>query len=80
MPSNTIEQVDTNKTDHIVDILSKDNNRDIALIQRMCEGDMSAFEQVYYRWNKQVYAFMLKTCFFIIHFPWKGVFSGQSPL
>ncbi len=22
---------------------------------------MSAFEQVYYRWNKQVYAFMLKT-------------------
>ena len=53
--------MDTNKTDHIVDILSKDNNRDIALIQRMCEGDMSAFEQVYYRWNKQVYAFMLKT-------------------
>lgn len=29
-------------------------------MQGMKDGDMYAFEQVYYRWHKQVYAFVLK--------------------
>jgi RNA polymerase sigma-70 factor (ECF subfamily) len=55
-------QVGEVKADNlIIDTLIKDGDVDAALVQRMRGGDAFAFEQLYYRWNKQVYAFMLKT-------------------
>ena len=46
--------------DSIVGTVSKGDVTDIALMFRMKEGDMSAFEEIYYRWNRQVYSFILK--------------------
>ena len=55
--SRVIKERDIN----IVDRLPKSDKADTALLKKVCEGDLSAFEQIYYRWNKQIYGFMLKT-------------------
>lgn len=50
------------KKDRDIDYIPlKGGKIDSALLKKVCEGDLPAFEQIYYRWNKQVYAFMLKT-------------------
>ena len=46
---------------HETVVLPKDDEVDAALMQKLQKGDLAAFEQIYYRWNKKVYAFMLRT-------------------
>ncbi len=45
----------------VVDTLPQGGKADAALLLRVKNGDVSAFEQLYYRWNKPLYGFMLKT-------------------
>uniref|UniRef100_S0DER0 Putative RNA polymerase sigma factor n=1 Tax=termite gut metagenome TaxID=433724 RepID=S0DER0_9ZZZZ len=48
-------------TNNIPPALPPNGRADTSLLQRVKEGDQRAFEQVYYRWYKPVYGFMLKT-------------------
>lgn len=41
--------------------LSELNKADAVLLEKMRSSDLHAFEELYYRWNKQVYGFMFKT-------------------
>uniref|UniRef100_S0DGJ4 Putative RNA polymerase sigma factor n=2 Tax=termite gut metagenome TaxID=433724 RepID=S0DGJ4_9ZZZZ len=41
--------------------LPPNGRTDTSLLERVREGDQRAFEQIYYRWHKPVYGFMLKT-------------------
>jgi RNA polymerase sigma-70 factor (ECF subfamily) len=45
----------------VVDTLPENGKTDTLLLQRLSRGDLSAFEQIYYRWSRPVYGFMLKT-------------------
>jgi RNA polymerase sigma-70 factor (ECF subfamily) len=41
--------------------LPENKKADLLLLQRFKEGDLAAFEQLYYRWNGPVFGFMLNT-------------------